>query len=99
MKKESKLQEQCCEYITKIGGRNIKLDSQTGLPDYVHLLPTGISAYVEYKRPDGKGVAAPSQILWSVWLKKNNHVNFFCESLGNFKEKINTIIKLCENGD
>lgn len=50
------------------GGQAIKLTGYTGIPDRLLLLPGGVIAFVETKRPKG-GVLAKVQSLWHKRLR------------------------------
>ena len=48
--------------VEKMGGMCPKFDSVRGWPDRIVLLPTGVLAWVETKRPVG-GVLSPAQLV------------------------------------
>ena len=55
--------------VEKLGGMCPKFDSVRGWPDRIVLLPTGVVAWVETKRPVG-GVLSPAQLVVHEQLRR-----------------------------
>lgn len=55
--------------VEKMGGRCPKFDSVRGWPDRIVLLPAGVVAWVETKRPVG-GVLSPAQLVVHEQLRR-----------------------------
>lgn len=65
MKQERDIEQELCRQIRAMGGKCPKWTSpgETGVPDRICLLPHGVIAFVETKRPkDGR--LAPKQRYW-----------------------------------
>jgi len=60
---EKQLEGMCREYAQASGGRLYKWASPgtAGVPDRILLMPGGRIAFVEFKRPDGRGRVSPLQ--------------------------------------
>ena len=60
---ERKLEIDCCTYARKKGIIAVKLEknSHKGIPDYMFIAEGGATMFVEFKRPDGKGVVSDEQ--------------------------------------
>lgn len=55
--------------VEKMGGMCPKFDSVRGWPDRIVLLPAGVTAWVETKRPVG-GVLSPAQLVVHEQLRR-----------------------------
>ena len=55
--------------VERMGGMCPKFDSVRGWPDRIVLLPSGVSAWVETKRPVG-GVLSPAQLVVHEQLRR-----------------------------
>ena len=55
--------------VEKLGGMCPKFDSVRGWPDRIVLLPAGVMAWVETKRPVG-GVLSPAQLVVHEQLRR-----------------------------
>lgn len=96
--KESDLETKCCDFVTSLGGKNIKLNSQSGLPDRLHLLPDGLAVFVEYKHPNKKGRRSDLQMIYGAWLEQNHHYYMKCDNYVDFKNFLFTAVVKHERG-
>lgn len=89
MKPEEQLEQKCSLYARSKGIASVKLEKNgnKGIPDRVFILRGGRSIYVEFKRPDGRGVISSEQRYWANYIGDENH--YFIDNLDDFK----TIIK------
>ena len=69
---ENGVKRYLCRRVQESGGQAVKLDSKTGLPDRLIILPRGKVLFVETKRPKG-GVLSPAQLVWLSILGKLGH--------------------------
>lgn len=69
-KHESKLVHECCMIARSKGLAAIRLEKtgNKGVPDYLFVKEGGQTLFVEFKRPDGRGVISPEQRFWSKFL-------------------------------
>ena len=60
---ERKLEIACCIYSRKKGIFAVKIEKNAhkGIPDYMFIATGGSTMFVEFKRPDGKGVVSNEQ--------------------------------------
>lgn len=70
---ENGVERYLCQRVQESGGQAVKLDSKTGLPDRLIILPRGVVLFVETKRPKG-GVLSPAQLVWLSMLGRLGHV-------------------------
>ena len=68
---EAEVEDYLCERVEALGGLCVKLRPPTGMgfPDRTVMLPGGIVAFVEVKRPRG-GHLSPQQKRWLLDMKK-----------------------------
>ena len=59
-KSELILEQECCNIARKKGLVAVKLEKNKhkGIPDYMFIQEGGKCLFVEFKRPDGRGVAS-----------------------------------------
>lgn len=69
---ENGVERYLCRRVQEFGGQAVKLDSKTGLPDRLIILPQGKVLFVETKRPKD-GVLSPAQLVWLSILGKLGH--------------------------
>ena len=69
-KPELILEQQCCNIARQKGLVAVKLEKNkhTGIPDYMFIQEGGKCLFVEFKRPDGGGVASDEQRFWAKFL-------------------------------
>lgn len=69
-KSELILEQQCCNIARQKGLVAVKLEKNKhkGIPDYMFIQEGGKCLFVEFKRPDGKGVASDEQLFWAKFL-------------------------------
>lgn len=69
-KSESILERQCCNIARQKGLVAVKLEKNKhkGIPDYMFIQEGGKCLFVEFKRPDGRGVASGEQRFWAKFL-------------------------------
>ena len=67
---ESNLVKACCNLARKKGLAAVKLEKNgnKGIPDYMFIQEGGKTLFVEFKRPDGKGVLSEEQKFWRKFL-------------------------------
>lgn len=92
---EAGLDVQCGRWVADKQGRflKIKLENERGFPDRRVLLPGGVSAYVELKRPDGTGKPSPHQSYWIKVLNELGQDAFFCEDFDTFVQIMTILIE------
>lgn len=75
---EKKLEQRLVGYVEAMGGQCLKWTSPgtTGLPDRIVLLPGGVIAFVEMKRPTGSRVSA-LQYYWRKVLTRLGFRHYF----------------------
>ena len=90
---ERKLEIDCCTYARQRGIIAVKLEknSHKGIPDYMFIAEGGIVMFVEFKRPDGKGVISGEQRCWAEFLGYSHR---FIDSFDKFKEKLDIFFEL-----
>ena len=69
-KSEFILEQECCNIARQKGLVAVKLEKNKhkGIPDYMFIQEGGKCLFVEFKRPDGKGVASDEQLFWAKFL-------------------------------
>ena len=69
-KSELILEQECCNIARQKGLVAVKLEKNKhkGIPDYVFIREGGKCLFVEFKRPDGRGVASEEQRFWAKFL-------------------------------
>ena len=69
-KSELILEQECCNIARQKGLVAVKLEKNKhkGIPDYMFIQEGGKCLFVEFKRPDGKGVASGEQLFWAKFL-------------------------------
>ena len=67
---ESDLVRQCCKIARSRGLAAIRMEKtgNSGVPDYIFVKEGGQTLFVEFKRPDGRGVVSAEQRYWSKFL-------------------------------
>ena len=84
---ERKLEIACCTYAREKGIIAVKLEKNAhkGIPDYMFIAEGGRTMFVEFKRPDGKGVASNEQKYWAEFL---GYSHKFIDNFEDFKERL-----------
>ncbi len=69
-KSEFILERNCCNIARQKGLVAVKLEKNKhkGIPDYMFIQEGGKCLFVEFKRPDGRGVASGEQLFWAKFL-------------------------------
>lgn len=69
-KSELILEQECCNIARQKGLVAVKLEKNKhkGIPDYMFIQEGGKSLFVEFKRPDGRGVVSGEQRFWAKFL-------------------------------
>ena len=69
-KSELILEQECCNIARQKGLVAVKLEKNKhkGIPDYMLIQECGKCLFVEFKRPDGGGVASGEQRFWAKFL-------------------------------
>ena len=69
-KSELILEQECCNIARQKGLVAVKLEKNKhkGIPDYMFIQEGGKCLFIEFKRPDGKGVASDEQLFWAKFL-------------------------------
>ena len=65
---EQQLENACCLFARSKGIAAVKLEKVKGLPDRLFIQEGGRCLFVEFKRPDKKGVISPEQFQWAAYL-------------------------------
>ena len=70
LNEERKLEVECCNIARQKGLVAVKLEKNKhkGIPDYMFIQEGGKCLFVEFKRPDGGGVASDEQLFWAKFL-------------------------------
>ena len=87
---EIDLENDCCNFARSKGIAAVKLEKVKGLPDRLFIQEGGRCLFVEFKRPDGKGVISREQRFWAGYL---SDCHAFIDSLDDFKELIGRYFK------
>jgi len=67
---ETELEKACCLIARQYGLAAVKIEKvgHVGIPDRLFVQQGGKILFVEFKRPDGKGLATREQRTWSEYL-------------------------------
>ena len=86
-KSELILEQECCNIARQKGLVAVKLEKNKhkGIPDYMFIQEGGKCLFVEFKRPDGRGVASDEQRFWAKFLGYSHRF------IGNIEEFEHTI--------
>ena len=92
---ERKLEIDCCTYARQRGIIAVKLqkNSHKGIPDYMFIAEGGATMFVEFKRPDGKGVISDEQRYWAKFLGYSHR---FIDNFEEFKDALDWFFELRE---
>ena len=92
---ERKLEIDCCTYARQRGIIAVKLqkNSHKGIPDYMFIAEGGATMFVEFKRPDGKGVISDEQRYWAKFLGYSHR---FIDNFKEFKDALDWFFELRE---
>ena len=92
-KSEKKLENDCCMIARAKGLAAFKLEGtrHKGIPDREFMMRGGQSIYVEFKRPDGRGIVSPEQKVWAEFI---GNPHFFCSSVEEFKQILAKVFRL-----
>lgn len=87
IKSELILEQECCNIARQKGLVAVKLEKNKhkGIPDYMFIQEGGKCLFVEFKRPDGKGVASYEQLFWANFLGYSHR---FIDSIEEFEHTI-----------
>ena len=90
-KEEKKLEEDCCRIARKMGLMAMKIEknSHTGAPDRIFVKRGGISIFIEFKNPNGKGILSDEQKFVAEYYGENYHI---IASKEKFIELINKFV-------
>ena len=90
---ERKLEIACCIYSRKKGIFAVKLEknSHKGIPDYMFVAEGGRAMFVEFKRPDGRGVVSDEQKYWAEFL---GYSHKFIDNFEDFKKRLDDFFAL-----
>ena len=90
---ERKLEIDCCTYARKRGIIAVKLEKNAhkGIPDYMFIAEGGTTMFVEFKRPDGKGVVSNEQKFWAEFLGYSHR---FIDNFEDFKKRLDDFFEL-----
>ena len=69
---ENEVEGYLTRQVEALGGRSVKIDTVIGFPDRLILLPQGVSALVETKRPTGGRVSDVQLVMHSL-LRRMGH--------------------------
>ena len=86
-KPELILEQNCCNIARQKGLVAVKLEKNKhkGIPDYMFIQEGGKCLFVEFKRPDGRGVASDEQLFWAKFLGYSHR---FIDNVGEFEHTI-----------
>ncbi len=92
---ERKLEIACCTYARQRGLIAVKLEKNAhkGIPDYMFIAEGGTTMFVEFKRPDGRGVVSNEQKYWAEFL---GYSHKFIDNFEKFKKKLDNFFVLGE---
>lgn len=87
---ERTLQKKCIDYARDNGILAYKFASpaQRGVPDVLFILPGGLTIYVEFKNPNGKGRLSKLQELTLKRFKNQGATAYVCQDYNHFCEII-----------
>ncbi len=90
---ERKLEIACCTYARQKGIIAVKLEKNAhkGIPDYMFIAEGGATMFVEFKRPDGRGVASDEQSYWAEFL---GYSHKFIDNFEDFKKRLDVFLVL-----
>ena len=90
---ERKLEIACCTYARGKGIIAVKLEKNAhkGIPDYMFIAEGGATMFVEFKRPDGKGVISNEQKYWAKFLGYSHN---FIDNFEAFKKRLDDFFAL-----
>lgn len=73
MRPEEKFKKNCLEKIRKLGILAVIMEknSHSGIPDVACFGKNGRFLLLEFKRPDGKGIASEEQLFWIEYFSKS----------------------------
>ena len=93
---ERKLEIACCTYARKKGIIAVKLEKNAhkGIPDYMFIAEGGRAMFVEFKRPDGKGVISSEQKYWAEFLGYSHR---FIDNFEDFRERLDEFFCALKN--
>lgn len=85
---EKELENLCCAIARSKGIAAVKLEKNgnKGIPDRVFIFKGGKCIFVEFKRPDGKGIISQEQHFWANYIGKENH--FFINNVSDFERYV-----------
>ena len=92
---ERKLEIACCTYARQRGIIAVKLEKNAhkGIPDYMFIAEGGTTMFVEFKRPDGRGVVSNEQKYWAEFL---GYSHKFVDNFEDFKKRLDDFFALGE---
>ena len=92
-KSELILEQECCNIARKKGLVAVKLEKNKhkGIPDYMFIQEGGKCLFIEFKRPDGKGVASGEQLFWAKFLGYSQR---FIDNEEEFEDNLNEFFGL-----
>lgn len=86
---ESTIEAYLVKRVRELGGETVKLAVPgTRFIDRLCMLPSGVTLYVELKRPEG-GRASALQRHWIEWLVANGHRAAFVKT----KEEVDALLE------
>ena len=71
----------------------LEKNAHKGIPDYMFIAEGGTTMFVEFKRPDGKGVASDEQKYWAEFLGYSHR---FIDNFEDFKKRLDVFFVLGE---
>ena len=85
-------------YCSQSGSKGIiavKLEKNAhkGIPDYMFIAEGGRAMFVEFKRPDGRGVVSDEQKFWAEFL---GYSHKFIDNFEDFKKRLDDFFELGE---
>ena len=88
---EKQLEQECCRIARKMGLMAMKIEknNHTGAADRIIVKRGGISIFVEFKNPNGKGILSDEQKFVAEFIGENYHV---IASKETFIERINEFV-------
>lgn len=89
---EKQIEKNITNYINKLGGLSLKLNSIRGIPDRLILLPSGIIFFIEFKAPKQK--PKPLQLIVHNRINKLGFNVLIIDDIEKGKQLINEQIKI-----
>jgi len=86
---EKNLENECCKFARGCGLAAVKLENVKGIPDRMFIKDGGDCIFVEFKKPNQKGIISSEQLFWGKFLKYKFHV---INDFETFKVLINSFI-------